>query len=60
MMKNIVILILVFASLLVPSALGACANKAEQETGMTLATSEIPLVDTLTPAKIETATFSLG
>jgi len=58
-MKKIFVLFLLITGLVFLVSLASCSDPNEEE-NVKLATSEIPLIDTLVPAKVETATFSLG
>ncbi len=59
-MKYVLISALLIISLLVPVALTSCAGTGDEKDDMTLANSDIPLIDTAVHAKVETATFALG
>jgi hypothetical protein len=59
-MKKLLVALLLLSLLVLPALFTSCAGKGFEENDMNLATSNIPLIDTTVPAKIETATFSLG
>jgi hypothetical protein len=59
-MKKVLISFLLLSLLVLPALFTSCAGKGYEEDEMNSATSDIPSIDTTVPAKIETATFSLG